>query len=197
MLTNGNILKLICAEGVWAAVYLRETFRGLGECEEDVLTVFLASLPPDREEMKSLQAALQKQLDEANERAEKQQATVRLGRPDRQHPACSKQPSPVTQGLSVSRTHYPAASSLPSASHLIETLTYTGALLEPGASPTPSKCICLLLCCAKVTFRIRQTTAAAPLHSEILTSLLPCGYGCSWRRGCSKRCESLRSSKSN
>ncbi|XP_060924578.1 leucine zipper protein 2 [Limanda limanda] len=31
-----------------------------------------------REEMKSLQAALQKQLDEANERAEKQQATIKL-----------------------------------------------------------------------------------------------------------------------
>lgn len=42
-----------------------------------MLTVFLTSLPLDREEMKSLQAALQKQLDEANERAEKQQATVR------------------------------------------------------------------------------------------------------------------------
>lgn len=45
-------------------------------CEEDVLTAFLASPSLDREEMKSLQAALQKQLDEANERAEKQQATV-------------------------------------------------------------------------------------------------------------------------
>ncbi|KAG7482934.1 hypothetical protein JOB18_034675 [Solea senegalensis] len=32
----------------------------------------------DREEMKSLQAALQKQLDEANERAEKQQATIKF-----------------------------------------------------------------------------------------------------------------------
>ncbi|GLD55835.1 leucine zipper protein 2 isoform X2, partial [Lates japonicus] len=31
-----------------------------------------------REEMKSLQAALQKQLDEANERAEKQQATIKF-----------------------------------------------------------------------------------------------------------------------
>ncbi|MED6284258.1 Leucine zipper protein 2 [Characodon lateralis] len=31
-----------------------------------------------RDEMKSLQAALQKQLDEANERAEKQQATIKF-----------------------------------------------------------------------------------------------------------------------
>lgn len=39
--------------------------------------VSLTSCSLDREEMKSLQAALQKQLDEANEKAEKQQATVR------------------------------------------------------------------------------------------------------------------------
>lgn len=42
--------------------------------------VSLTSCSLDREEMKSLQAALQKQLDEANERAEKQQATVRCCR---------------------------------------------------------------------------------------------------------------------
>lgn len=62
---------------------------GLWECQEDVLTVFLTSLSLDREEMKSLQAALQKQLDEANERAEKQQATVRQSWPDHQHPVFS------------------------------------------------------------------------------------------------------------
>lgn len=45
--------------------------------EEDVLTDCISLDSLDREEMKSLQAALQKQLDEANERAEKQQATVR------------------------------------------------------------------------------------------------------------------------
>lgn len=54
--------------------------------------VFLTSLSLDREEMKSLQAALQKQLDEANERAEKQQATVRQSWPDHQHPVSSNQP---------------------------------------------------------------------------------------------------------
>lgn len=69
--------NLVCAKCISTVVYLRKTFWGLSECEEDVLTVFLTSLPLDREEMKSLQAALQKQLDEANERAEKQQATVR------------------------------------------------------------------------------------------------------------------------
>lgn len=42
--------------------------------------VSLTSCSLDREEMKSLQAALQKQLDEANEKAEKQQATVRRRR---------------------------------------------------------------------------------------------------------------------
>lgn len=53
---------------------------------ESANRVFLTSRSLDREEMKSLQAALQKQLDEANERAEKQQATVRRRRPDHQHP---------------------------------------------------------------------------------------------------------------
>ncbi|TWW67727.1 Leucine zipper protein 2 [Takifugu flavidus] len=46
--------------------------------EEDVLTDCLSLDSLDREEMKSLQAALQKQLDEANERAEKQQATIKF-----------------------------------------------------------------------------------------------------------------------
>lgn len=41
--------------------------------------------------MKSLQAALQKQLDEANERAEKQQATVRQSWLDHQHPVSPNQ----------------------------------------------------------------------------------------------------------
>lgn len=76
-------------------------------------TVFLTSCSLDREEMKSLQAALQKQLDEANERAEKQQATVRRRRPDHQHPV-----SPLTSavtchtGPSVIRAHYSSAASL-------------------------------------------------------------------------------------
>lgn len=60
--------------------------------------VSLTSCSLDREEMKSLQAALQKQLDEANERAEKQQATVRrLPPPDRRcPPPSSRLTSPVT-----------------------------------------------------------------------------------------------------
>lgn len=59
---------------------------GLRMCE-DALTVFLTSPSLYREEMKSLQAALQKQLDEANERAEKQQATVSQSSPDHKRPA--------------------------------------------------------------------------------------------------------------
>lgn len=56
--------------------------------------VSLTSCSLDREEMKSLQAALQKQLDEANERAEKQQATVRRG--GRRHLTDSiRRPPPV------------------------------------------------------------------------------------------------------
>lgn len=54
--------------------------------------MFLTSLPLDREEMKSLQAALQKQLDEANEKAEKQQATVRQRWPHHQRSVSSNQP---------------------------------------------------------------------------------------------------------
>lgn len=64
---------------------------GDSSCLWDRRMYCLTFLSLDREEMKSLQAALQKQLDEANERAEKQQATVRQSRPDRQHPVVSNQ----------------------------------------------------------------------------------------------------------
>lgn len=78
--------------------------------EEDVLTDCLSLDSLDREEMKSLQAALQKQLDEANERAEKQQATVRRRRTDRQPPV------PLKQACHLSHRPLGVPCSLPSQS---------------------------------------------------------------------------------
>lgn len=71
--------------------------------------VFLTSLSLDREEMKSLQAALQKQLDEANERAEKQQATVRQCWPDHQHPVSPNQPSHLSHRPLSDRRSLPSS----------------------------------------------------------------------------------------
>lgn len=90
--------------------------------------------------MKSLQAALQKQLDEANERAEKQQATVRLRPTDRQHALPPKQACHLShRALGVLRS-LPSSlllSIFTSLHHLIETLRK--GLIRPGVfSLTPT-----------------------------------------------------------
>lgn len=93
--------------------------------EEDVLTDCLSLDSLDREEMKSLQAALQKQLDEANERAEKQQATVRRAELTVSLRSLLNGPVTCHTDHSVFRAHYPAGllfSIFTSLHHLIEAL---------------------------------------------------------------------------